>query len=332
MEGKITGYGPTDPQARKTWLLQNQPYSFVSVDPETGKKTFLSFSRFDPYGVPFGMAADFAQIAGQLEEGDRDTFAKGAVLAMVNNLASKTYLQGLIQAVNILSDDRGSKLQAYMEQRAASYVPNLLGAANPDPHLREVRTVLDAMQAKVPGFSKSLPPRRDVLGEPITVPMGYPWNAINPFAVKSVDADTVRDEMARLSASDAGIRFPMPPQKMDGLDLTTVKGEDGVSVYDRWMQNIGELSIGGKSLHDKLSDTINSNAYQNAADGNGTFRISRKVDMIQDILNRYRQQALRETLKEFPELQQAMREYKAGARRVRAGQTPATDPFAVFNQ
>jgi hypothetical protein len=331
-EGKITGYGPIDPQQRKAWLMTNQPYSFVSTDPETGKKTFTSFNRADPYGVPFGLAADFAHIAGQLEDMDKDTFATAATLAMVNNLASKTYLQGLIQAVGLLSDDRGTKLQAYAEQRAASYIPNILGAANPDPYMREVRDVFSAMQNKIPGFSQNLPARRDVLGDPMTVPMGYPWSAINPFVVKSVDTDTVRDEMARLASGPSGIRFPMPAKSVNGLDLTTVKGEDGVSVYDKWQQNIGELTIGGRTLHDKLTDTINSNAYQNAADGDAVFKKSRKVDMIQHDLERYRTHALRDTMKDFPELKQALHEYKSGSKRVRAGQEPGSDPFSVFTQ
>jgi hypothetical protein len=332
LEGKITGYGPTDPQARKAWLMDNQPYSFVSTDPETGKKTFTSFNRVDPFGMPFGLVADFAHIAGQLSDGDRDEFAKGAILALVNNLASKTYLQGLIQAVNIMSDNPQQKLDAYLEQRAASYIPNAFSVAQPDPYFREVRGMLDAMQAKIPGFSQSLPARRDVFGEPMTVPMGWPFDAINPFTVKSTEADPAKMEMARLSASDAGIRFPLPQTKLNGLDLREVKGEDGVSAYDAWQKNIGEMTINGQTLHDKLNEVVQSSRYQDAADGNQVFKKSRKVDMIQEVMDRYRKRALHETLKDFPEVVQAERDFKRGSKRVQHGQAPGSDPFAVFNQ
>jgi hypothetical protein len=39
-----------------------------------------------------------------------------------------------IQAVNILSDDPARKFQAFAQQRAASYIPNLFGVALDKEH------------------------------------------------------------------------------------------------------------------------------------------------------------------------------------------------------
>jgi hypothetical protein len=54
--------------------------------------------------------------------------------------------------------------------------------------------------------------------------------------------------------------------------------------------------------------------------------------MIQEVMDRYRKRALHETLKDFPEVVQAERDFKRGSKRVQHGQAPGSDPFAVFNQ
>jgi hypothetical protein len=44
-----------------------------------------------------------------------------------------------------------------------------------DPVVREARTVLDGIKARIPGLSQTLLPKRDVWGEPITRE-GRPWS------------------------------------------------------------------------------------------------------------------------------------------------------------
>ncbi len=331
-EGKITGNGPVDPELRKTWLLTNQPYSFVSTD-ANGKKTFISYSRADPYGVFFGLAADITQTMGQLNDEDAGDLAKAFSISVAHNLTSKTYLQGIVQAADALNNP-DTMMQRMAQQRAASYIPNIISGVKDDPNFHEVRSVLDAMQAKIPGLSTSLPPRRDVLGQAMTVPQGEPWDAVNPFTVRVIDPDPVRNEMARLATGDQSIRFPMPNAKIAGsnLDLTQVKNATGVSAYDRWQQLIGEKLIGGLNLHDSIAQHMQRAEYQKAADGTQEFRNSRKVDIIEQQLSQYRNQSFKAMLREYPDLAAALQGYKQQNNRVKTGLAPTSDPFSIFKQ
>lgn len=330
-EGTITGYGPRDPDLRKQWLQDNQPYSFV-IKGADGKKSFIAFNRIDPYSSFFGIAADMAYQMGQWDGDNTDQVAMGLAAAVAKNLASKTYLQGLTQTLDALQSKDPHVIQQWFQNRAASYVPNILNAADPDPYMREVRDIVDAMSNKVPGLSSTLPPSRDLLGEKMMTPMGYPWSAINPFTIKNTEGDPVKVELARLASNDDGAPFTLPSKRVGTLDLTTVKNKDGVSAWDRQQELLGDIRIGGKSLHDRLEHTIASEPYQNAADGNGEFKHSRKVDMIHRDIEHYRDIAQQKMLKEFPDLHKAMLNYKRQSNMVRAGRAPTNDPFAILKQ
>jgi hypothetical protein len=174
--GGMTGSGPVDDKERN--LLKDagwQPYSFVIPHPEDPeKKLYIPFNRFEPVSSLLGFAADIAE-APDARTGN-DLLSKG-VGSAVENLFSKTYLQGIAEAAEVINDPMrfGS---AYISNLAGSAVPNIVakGAQAIDPTLRDVRgaqgglagipeRITRTIQSRIPGLSQALPERRSGTGE-----------------------------------------------------------------------------------------------------------------------------------------------------------------------
>jgi hypothetical protein len=299
-QGRITGAPYGDKQMRDRQVESGwQPYSFV-FEGENGKKEYVSFQRLDPFGMFFGIAADIATIYPHIDEDSGHNLATMATLTLAHNLSSKSYLQGLVEISSMIGGGYGMEDQAkrLVQMRAASYVPNYMTLWRGTDELKEIRSIADAMMAKVPGLSDTLEARRDYFGEKRVTPMGYPWNAIDPFPV-SEEKDPVRVELARLSRGPSEARFTMPDTKLGNVDLTEVRNAKGQSAYDRWTELLGTVEIGGKTLHEKLGDVIQSFRYQEGTDGTSAYHNGNRVVMIKNEQAKYREKALREMLREF---------------------------------
>ena len=66
----ITGYGPRDPDIRRRWLENNEPYSIGMRNPETNEWTFVSYARYDPVAGTLAMAADATDIIYNVDDDD----------------------------------------------------------------------------------------------------------------------------------------------------------------------------------------------------------------------------------------------------------------------
>lgn len=231
MEGKVTGSGPRDPAARKAWRDTGwQPYSFVfenkgeiaesgmgevSTD---GTKRYLAYNRIEPLGIIFGLAADFADIAGSLEESDADELAAMIAASISQNLTNKTFFKGLsdiIEAVN--SPER--RIKAYVNNLAGTAVPSVLAqtARAVDPVLRDTRTSMQRVMSRIPGFSEDIPANRNLWGQPIVLTGGWGvgmLGAISPIYSSFHKNDPVADELIRLKYYPS-----MPPRTIDGEDI-----------------------------------------------------------------------------------------------------------------
>src|SRR5947207_4147266 len=55
----------------------------------------------------------------------------------------------------------------WMQNMAASIaVPQVVNSLNPDPVMRDVQSMSDAIMARIPGFSEHVTPRYNIFGEP----------------------------------------------------------------------------------------------------------------------------------------------------------------------
>ena len=315
--GKITGAAPRDKELREAKLATGwRPYSFVVGDftlDENGQllednRKYISFQRLDPYGIPFGIAADMATISNKVDQKEYDNIAGRSLMAMANNLGSKSYLKGLLDSFKMLDDEDGTVAEKYIRQRASSYIPNAFGMfdfVNEDKEMKEVRSILDALMKKMPGFGDELEAKRDLFGEKIMPPDGQPWSSINPFTVGKAKNDPVRFELNRL-AEGAGTSDFTGVSKIVGrnIDLTKYTNSKGQTAYDRTQEILSTITKGnGKTLHDSLKSLINSPKYNRGdpegLDGTAMFPQGKRGKLIQEEIKDYKDKAIKQMQNEF---------------------------------
>lgn len=309
IEGRITGGGPTDSELGKLYRNSKdwQPYSINVGTPDNPR--WISFERMDPWTTAFGIVGDISEMIqmGQMADADASSLMSMTIAAMGNNLVSKTYLQGISDIVDVLnSKDRPWEVEQFLKRRAASMTPfsSLAGqTANAnDDYLREVRSYLDVLR-KQTGFKRDqLPVKYDwITGEPLEKPekmLGY----INVKSMSREDRDIalVNSEMRKI-----GYQFSGPPKKIGGVKLS---GEQ----FQRFNQLVGSTTIGGKTLVDALVRRINSDRYRKDDDDYNLVspKDSHRTTLLNKEIIRYRDRAQRMLMREYPELREAIRDYK----------------------
>lgn len=238
--GMLTGAPPKDrkelEQLRATgW----QPWS-VKID---GK--YYSYNRLDPIGMFLGMAADLNRTMQELDTEDAGDVAAHAMIALTHNLASKSYLRGLVNALQAIMDpDRNA--MSFIKGLAASHLPfsglmRNIRMDMADDHMREARSLLDYMMNTVPGMSDDLPAKRNwVTGKPIDyVMVGQDKN------------DPVFDELLRLGKAIPGA----PDRRIYGNNELTPQQ------YSRLLELHGTIKIQGKTLYERLDELFKSKKY-----------------------------------------------------------------------
>ncbi len=303
LSGKITGKGPADPELRKQWKdAGNQPYSI-----NLGGR-WVSFRRGDPVLTAMGLVADIVQMSGEMDEHQQQNVIAATMASITANVSSKTFMQGITEFMDAVSSGRADITESFMQNMVGSFIPNVLRQSNPDDTLRETRTMLDEISARLPGFSEGLEPRRNIFGEKVMKAPGYLNQAINPFTVSAPIDQDIADELVTL-----GRAFTMPAEKRVGglVDLTdreTFKERGGQSPYDRMLEIMASPGDGRASLKQAMEKLIRSPAYQKAPaeDAQGPGGLRHK--MAADLLFAYQQQAFSRVLKEYPTLKEAMKQ------------------------
>lgn len=194
--GYITGAGPEDKEEKAALMATGwRPYSIKAGD------TYHEYSRLDPFAQWLSMAADLATTDYQHK--DAGDIAAGLLGSFANATINKTYMQGLSNFSEFLSDPKRNG-SWYLQQQAGTLAQpfTLLSniASENDPYGRETNSVLDAIKYRVPGLRQDLPAKLDHFGEPVpnrTYP-GGPLSIAAPIAQSKETANPVRLEAARI--------------------------------------------------------------------------------------------------------------------------------------
>jgi hypothetical protein len=146
-------------------------------------------------------------------------------------MGDKTWLSGLSDAIEAIKDpmQHGGKLWRNLVSSATVPALSAQTARTIDPTLREAETALDAVRARVPGFSQSLPPRRDVWGQPVTREGGMGPDIVSPVWVSTRNHDSVNNALL-----DQDLRVPgfSLPKDMSKEDYGRYREEAGALSYD----------------------------------------------------------------------------------------------------
>lgn len=274
-EGIVTGGGPKDKQLRQALMLTGwQPYSFKIGD------TYYSYARIEPLGSLFGLAADAADLLGQLPEKDAEQLGAALVVAISRNVANKTFIKGVAGTLNAVSSQDMNVVKSFLEKELPTILPYSTAegqvARNLDPVMREVHSVLDAFKAKIPGLSDSLPPRRNLWGDPIYLQGGLGPDLISPIYTSTMKLDPVASELVRLE-----LPLSMPSHQVQGVPLDPWE-------YDAYVVLAGSKPIiNDMTLKARLTELIDSDLYARSSDG----RDGGKAVLIRQWLGTYRDMA-----------------------------------------
>jgi hypothetical protein len=193
-QGHITGSGPADEGAKDLLRADGwQPYSI-----RVGDK-YYSYQRLDPIASTLGVAADLAGTSEYMTEKQREKSAALITAAVMKNLSNKTWLQGVSSIVEALSEPDRSASALIARLAGSLAVPAGVAqvARTADPILREAREPIDAIKARIPLVSKSLPARTDVWGQPIVNEGGVGPNIVSPIWINTRRNDPVNNALLR---------------------------------------------------------------------------------------------------------------------------------------
>lgn len=298
--GKMTGSGPNNPEMREYLTSKGwKPYSII-IDNDDGSRTYLPIGRLDPVGTVMGIAADLVDISShptRVEDG-QNMFTMLAI-AMAKNVTNKTFLLGLQNFVRAVADPEKSASK-WAGNIAEATIPfsALVKGLNNDDLLREARTMTDHALDRMPGFSKTMAPRYDVLSEPQLVHKGL-W--------ASGEWDELDDELARLN-TETGKGLSKVSPDLNDTDLRDVKLADGRSGY----QAVNE-AIAKAGIKKHLKALVLSSAYINAPDGLATDQIGSKLWMISTQATKFRNAIKRRVVSQHRELVAAYMKKKSDA-------------------
>lgn len=308
MSGHINGKGPSRPQERQNWLRQgNLEYSIRAGDRN------YQYSRTDPIGMTIGMAADLAEAVmngdKQMSQGGSTYNATeeaviSAMFAVAKNVTSKTYMQGVAQFLDAVSDpDRHG--ERYFQKVASSFLPAVAGTITrqEDPYMRMATNVVEAMQRKSPWHSADLPMYRDLWGRPVDYRsgLGALHDIFSPVNSKEAAAEPIDAEMKRLEF------FPSMPEKKVNFNGVVIDLEEYPHAYSRYVELAGNEAkhpAYGMGTKDLLNAIVTgqhplSRIYALYSDG----KDGGKADFLQQILQQQRKHAQQQVLAEFSDVQ-----------------------------
>ncbi len=295
MSGDITGQGPTNYDMKRIWRdAGNQPYSIKIGD------EWISYSRLDPIGDLIGLSADMSELLPRISDADALDIAAAVALSIAQNTAGKTFTTSVTKFVNAFTaakadpNNKNAAWKRYIQNLAASAVPSGVAAAARlnDGTMRQADGVIDAIKRRTPGYSKDLPPVRNMWGEPIMYSGALGPDFISPIYTSKIKSDPV-DEM--LIKNDIPVK--MPQRKIRGVDLKPFE-------YDRYVQLAAGKGLHGvkRTLKQEIKYQMGKSSFKKATGGQD----GGKALYISAITRGYNHGAQAQMLKEFPALKHAI--------------------------
>jgi hypothetical protein len=163
--GMLSGRRPTSAgEAAQMAEEGDQPFSF-----KIGDRTYSIPKALAPIGGALALGAVFYEVANNddIEGLLQKTFATGTGVGAM--AVETTALGGIRDIITSATDPRAAGRRAESIISTALVPQAIAGTARAfDPTVREPEGVLQSIQARIPGLSRSLPERLDRFGRPIT--------------------------------------------------------------------------------------------------------------------------------------------------------------------
>lgn len=300
-----TGMGPNDKGTRLAMMNEGwQPYSCRLPSGQ-----WVQYNRIETIGSSIAMAADLTETvrdyftAVNKDDPNVEKLTAAGIATLANNVTSKTYFEGLAKFFETVSDPK-SNADSYLKTFAGSLIPAGVGAVTHlmDPYSRATYDMMDAIRSRTPGVSESLPPSRNLWGEPVRHDsgLGKAYDAFVPFATRQSANEPIDKEIL-----NQGMHFSLPAAKTS-FNGAMVDLSQNPQAYSRYVQLAGnemKSPAWGLGAKDLLNAIVTGNhplsaIYNMRSDGSD----GGKYVMLRDLLEQYRKQAKSQVLDEFPDL------------------------------
>ncbi len=181
----------------------------------------------------------------------------------------KSFMKSVDQTMQALSEKNPKSAEVLVQNLLSSNVEKFVPfsgalrtvAQAQDPTVRAaggdgLANIWDTVKKNLPGLSQDLPPKRDILGRPLTRPEDAWWN---PFAGTTAATDHMDQELSKVA-----VNVKTPPRQLDGVVLDA-------KTYDELITRSTEAKVfpGGMNLRDFLREFTNSpvwHQYDNTDD------------------------------------------------------------------
>src|SRR3990167_4950729 len=193
-EGNITGGLSGNKNKREALMRQGvQPYSI-----KVGDK-YISYRNYEPISSWMGMIANAVEISKEERNPLGISAATEIMMETVKLMKDNTFLRGIADTMNAISDPQKYS-EIFIRNQVTSLIPAGVGyiARLYDPIIREPNSIPDAIRAKLPGFSKGVPPDLDVWGRPITREGTLMERALLPSGTTTLKPDLTESELLSL--------------------------------------------------------------------------------------------------------------------------------------
>lgn len=323
-QGQVIGEASTNAQDLKDLRRQTgvQPNSFRIYDEEKGTYKYINYGRFDPFGSFLSLVADYNTFYDQMTQQEAARAGSNLMIALARNggkpedyldtstklgmkanalfssfsrnVFSKTYIKGLADFMEAITDDRPDKIGRYLRTKVGSFIPNFYTKVLNDEFIRDTKDIFDEIKKRT-GWEE-VEYKFDFRGNPLKMQGGKLLNFVNgvfnPFSYSEKIDDPVADEILRL-----GINMPKINDKLGGdIDLNKFVSAEGQTAYNRVQQHLRNVTFyNGKTLDQALRDEIKSEEYKQLGDPTGVDELNKdiggKARRIKSIISKYQKEA-----------------------------------------
>jgi hypothetical protein len=257
--GKISGSGDPDPAKRRAQLASGwQPGSILI------NGTWHSVGMIHPVGTLLTMAADVHEMSDRMEAGESDQAMKILQGAFAHAVTQQSFLQGMTNVVHALDAPEKSG-NVFVQNLAASVVPatvsQMASMIHQDPYKRQIDSIKDAVQARIPGLREQMLPQRDALGEPVA--NDDRLAGISPSVASTPSTDPVRAELGRLESKGFGVGVQAAPHS---INLPDAHMKDLGKVEVTPQQRDVFSTVAGQMSHQILSTMVTNPMWEHVPD------------------------------------------------------------------
>jgi hypothetical protein len=278
LNGRVSGNGPDDPRQKAALMQTGWRPNSVRI----GDK-WVSYQGLDPVSTLVAVAADFAESGKWGTPKEQQAIATNLALSAAESASNRTWMGGVADFFDALHDPKHAAAP-FLKRQVAGLVPSGLGqvTAYTDPYLRDARTTLQAITARIPFISNTVPVQRDVWGDPLPRDQAIGPDIVSPFRYGQVTGDPLSNEIVRL-----GIPLQKPQQ--------FIAGEDGQRIELSPMQYDQFVQLAGKPAKAAIAREMVSPEWRRMSD-------DEKRDEVKSILSDMRDAARDELRARYPEL------------------------------